>query len=120
MIAENDRVKICRFTNYNYNFDKQTGFFARWGKTKEEDPKYSPVGPEILDLEISEICHGINGTPCKFCYKSNTGTGKNMSFETFKTIFCKMPKTLTQIAFGIGSITEPVYLRRKIRYKNLL
>jgi len=37
------------------------------------------------------------------CYKSNTPNGKNMSFDTFKTIMDKMGKQLTQIAFGADS-----------------
>jgi radical SAM protein with 4Fe4S-binding SPASM domain len=68
-----------------------------------------PVGPEIADIEISTVCNGIGKSmetrkPCSWCYKTNTGVGENMSFETFKTIFAKFPKTLTQIAFGIGDI----------------
>ena len=34
------------------------------------------------------------------CYKSNSPNGKYMSFETFRDIFDKMPKSITQIAFG--------------------
>jgi len=93
-------IKKVRTPNYNYNFNVKNGLFARWGSTLEDDPEYSPLGPEILDLEISTICDG----GCSFCYKTNTEVGDNMSFETFKTIFHKIPKNLTQIAFGIGSL----------------
>ena len=94
---------------YNLVFDRVTGFLARWGNTQDENPAFSPVGPEIADIEISTVCHGIgktmeNRVPCSWCYKSNTGTGENMSFDTFKTVFGKFPRTLTQIAFGIGDI----------------
>lgn len=85
---------------YNYIFNYATGFFMRWGKTLEEDPEYSPFGPEILDIEISTKCS--NG--CSFCYKSNTDSGSYMTLETFKNIFKTFPKLLTQIAFGIGDI----------------
>ena len=97
-------IKKVRSSEYNFDFNTITGDFARWGKTlkNEDDPIMAPA-PEILDIEVSTICHGL-GTPCKFCYKSNTGVGKNMSFLTFKDIFDKMPMTLTQIAFGIGDI----------------
>lgn len=47
-----------------------------------------------------------NGILVHNCYKSNLPTNKkNMSFETFKTIFDKMTKNkfLTQIAFGVDS-----------------
>lgn len=89
--------------DYNYFFNKKTGFFARWGKTKDDDPDYSPFGPEIADIEVTTKCDGINGKVCSFCYKANTPNGINMSFETFKGIFDKLPNTLTQIAFGADS-----------------
>jgi hypothetical protein len=102
-IIESPKKKALISEHYNYVFDKETGFFARWGKTKEEDPDFSPFGPEILDLEIdSGECLGN----CKFCYKCN-GSGvpsKHMSLEDFKTLLEKMPKTLTQIALGITNI----------------
>lgn len=106
-LLENKNKKIFKSNNYNFIFDKNSGFFARWGKTKEEDPQYSPFGPEIADIEISTICHGVEGVgPCRFCYKNNIGYGKNMSLDTFKKLFHKLPKTITQIAFGIGDINS--------------
>ena len=101
---EKPKVKVFKSEKYNYFFDTESGFFARWGKDKKDDPEYSPFGCEICDMEISTICHGIDNKPCSWCYKSNTGKGQNMSFDTFKKIFHKLPKTLTQIAFGIGDI----------------
>lgn len=103
-ILENSSHKLLRSPVVNYDFNKNNGFMATWGATEEENPNYSPVGPFIADIEISTICHGINNRPCKFCYKSNTGVGTNMSLETFKTIFHKLGRQLTQIAFGIGDI----------------
>jgi hypothetical protein len=106
-IIENSKLKFCKSLDYNYVFNKEDGFFARWGKTKEDDPNYAPA-PEIADIEVTTKCNGvtgINGKPsvCKFCYKSNTANGHNMSFETFKNIFHKLPINLTQIAFGADS-----------------
>lgn len=101
-------IKRCVSPDYNYHFNTKTGEFHRWGKTLEDDPVCGPV--EICDLEVSDICDGIPdigsdvAVPCSFCYKSNTRVGNNMSFDTFKTIFDKLPKTLTQIAFGIGNL----------------
>jgi hypothetical protein len=97
-------MKRVRTPEYNYDFNPETGMFRRWGSYKKDDPLYSPIGPEIADIEISTICHGINGIPCPHCYKSNSGIGSNMSLETFKIVFSKLPKNVTQIAFGIGDI----------------
>lgn len=99
-IAEDKNVKVIRSQDYNYNFNKNNGYFERWGKNKKDDPQFSPFGPEILDIEVTTKCAGPGGKLCGFCYKSNTPNGKNMSLETFKTILHKMPKTLTQVAFG--------------------
>jgi MoaA/NifB/PqqE/SkfB family radical SAM enzyme len=92
-------IKTYKSTDYNYIFNTNTGLFMRWGNTLENDPEYSPIGPEILDIEVSEQC--TKG--CKMCYKSNVATGRNMSVETFKNIIDKMP-TILQIAIGIGDI----------------
>ena len=99
-ITERKNLKFVKSPEYNYIFNQKDGFFARWGKTKADDPQFSQFGPELLDIEISTICS--NG--CSWCYKSNTSTGKNMSFSTFKKILDKIPRNLTQIAFGIGDI----------------
>lgn len=104
VIRQQGHVKKLSSDEYHYVFNTITGAFARWGHTMDQDPTWSPFGPEIADIEISTICHGIEGNPCRFCYKSNTGKGQNMSLEDFKTIFSKFPPTLTQIAFGIGDI----------------
>jgi hypothetical protein len=113
LLAENKNLKVLRSKNYNYSFNKTSGFFARWGEVTSDDPDFSPFGPEILDIEVTTICKGVpslNGkkTPCSFCYKSNTPNGKNMSFEKFKAILDKFPvvngvPVLTQIAFGADS-----------------
>ena len=97
-------IRSCRTKGYNWDFDTVTGFFSRWGKTQDDNPSFSPLGPEILDLEISTICHGTERGPCRFCYKSNTPQGKSMSLKQFKTVLNRMPSNLTQIAFGIGDV----------------
>lgn len=110
-VYNTDKLRICKSDDYNYVFDKVTGYFARWGKTKEDDPQVAPM-PEILDIEVTTICKGVPSIdkdgkptpkrPCTFCYKSNTAKGTNMSFETFKIILDKMPWIL-QVAFGADS-----------------
>jgi len=100
-VHETGRVKIFRSPKYNYNFDKVTGYFERWGGMLEEDPQEAPA-PEIMDLEISK--HGCPDA-CNFCYKNNkTSAPINMTLKTFEKLLAKMPRSLTQIAFGIGGI----------------
>lgn len=97
-VIETPKSKHVRSENYNFDFDKKSGFFARWGKTMDDDPQ---VGlPEIADIEITTKCTGPAGKLCKFCYKANTPNGANMTIETYKKILDKLPKSVTQIAFG--------------------
>lgn len=99
IIAQEGKYRICRSKFYSYNMNMETGEFARWGITPEHDPKAAPF-PEILDLEVTEICNGPNNKPCSFCYHSNVGhRGRNMTLNQFKNIIDKMP-FLTQCALG--------------------
>jgi len=111
-ISENEEFKMLSSSRYNYVFDKATGFFCRWGKDKAEDPVWCEYGPEILDIEVSTVC----SRACSWCYKSNNHQGKNMSFDIFKSILDKIPNTLTQVAFGIGSIDANKDLWKMMKY----
>jgi radical SAM protein with 4Fe4S-binding SPASM domain len=110
------KLRFVATPGYNTIFNYVNGAFARWGNTISEDPYFSPLGPEILDLEVSTICHGIKGQPCPWCYKANSAKGQNMTFESFRAIFDKMPPNLTQIAFGIGDIDSNPDLWRMFEY----
>lgn len=118
-IRHNDRLAlywtdkdhcVCRSENYNWQMNMKTGHFQRWGKTLKDNPSFSPFGPELLDIEISTICHGIEDvktgkrTPCSHCYKTASPRGKNMSLDTFKEIFGKINYNCRQIAFGAGDL----------------
>ena len=94
-IIENENQRIVQSEHYNTVFNKQTGLFMRWGKTKEEDPIMSPL-PEILDLEISQgKCSG----KCPECYKCNGDVEEvhNLSFDDFRKIFHNIAKTVVEI-----------------------
>lgn len=121
VIYDKDKqIKLARSKNYNYSFNTKNGQFIRWGNTKDDNPDFGPL--EIMDMEVSTKCEGIPfpgktvPVPCKFCYKGNTKRGTNMSFETFKTIFDKLPTTLTQIAFGIGGLESNPDLMKMMEY----
>jgi MoaA/NifB/PqqE/SkfB family radical SAM enzyme len=103
-------IKTFESPELNYSFNLKNGYTEVWGKTKEEDPPFSPYGSLIADIEITTKCSGIggNGTLCPYCYKSNLHDGQNMSFETFKEIIQKINvhEQLQQVAFGLGSTAE--------------
>jgi MoaA/NifB/PqqE/SkfB family radical SAM enzyme len=103
-----DTIKYFHSPNYNYSFDLKTGLFKRWGTSLADDPDFSPFGPEIADIEISEICYGVHGKHCPYCYKSNTSQGRTMPLDTFKKVIKAINRynTLTQVAFGLGSTGE--------------
>ena len=106
IILDSPDTKSLRSGIVNWDFDKKTGAMTTWGKTYGDDPEYSPFGPTIADIEITTVCEGPAGVPCSFCYKGNTKRGTNMSLDTFKKVFNKLPNTLTQIAFGADATLE--------------
>ena len=63
----------------------------------EDEPIKAPM-PEIVDIEISELCTG----GCSWCYKSNLANGRNMTLETFKQVLDLFTPFVTQVALGIG------------------
>lgn len=104
-IMDAKTVKVGMGEDYNFVFDKVNGDFKRFGKTFEDDPEFSPIGPEIWDCECTTSCQGVPGKdgivrPCIFCYKSNTPNGKNLSLGNFKRMIDLFPKALGQVAFG--------------------
>ena len=107
-VIDGTKWKALQSKNCNYLFNRETGLHAVWGKTKDEDPTYSPYGPFILDIEVTTKCSGVGGKLCPACYKSNTCKGDNMSLDTFKRILdaININNTLTQLAFGLGSTGE--------------
>ena len=56
-MSNDNNFKVINTPTYNYKFNKVDGYFCRWGKTKDDDPIYAPLGPEIVDIEISTICN---------------------------------------------------------------
>jgi len=115
VLRDSKNFKALISDKVNYSFDKNNGNMAVWGKTKEEDPDFSPYGNFILDIEITTKCKGprrkdengiLRHALCNFCYKSNTPDGKNMSLDMFKNILDRMPPVLTQIAFGADAQAE--------------
>lgn len=94
-VVESFHGKLLYSENANYTFNIKDGQMITWGRTIDEDAEKFPA-PTIADIEITTICNG----GCSFCYKSNTTNGTYMTLDTFKQLFNKLPKSITQIAFG--------------------
>lgn len=99
-IRETENKKLLRSENFNYNFDKVTGYYEQWGKTLEDDPQRCEFGPIIADIEISDGCEGPASKICSFCYKASTPGSNNMTLEQYKTVLDKLGPQLTQVALG--------------------
>jgi MoaA/NifB/PqqE/SkfB family radical SAM enzyme len=104
-VFDNGKCKVVKSEGYNSYFDKVNGMFIRYGKDKDDNLIMAPSW-EILDWELSTKCNNI-GICNQFCYKSNTGDGKTISFDQFKMTFDKL-KSMNpiwhQVAYGIGSL----------------
>ena len=106
-VYEDDKYKLIRSKDYNYNFNKENGMFIRWGEALDIDPDICPWGMEIADIEL--VAGGqCSGCKQKYCYKRNYEDTpiRNMGLENFKKIFSKLPKTVNTIAFGITDISK--------------
>lgn len=67
-IFERGPEKLIASEDYHLLFNRETGFTARWGKNPQDDPNFSPIGPELLDIEISTTC----SKGCKWCAPAGT------------------------------------------------
>ncbi len=61
-------IKVCKSPFYNYIFRTSDGFFLRYGRDENDDPKFSPFGPELLDIEVSTVCDA----KCTWCSPAGT------------------------------------------------
>ena len=94
-------IKNMTSNGFNYRYNMESGLHMQWGENYDHDPQRCNFGPIIADIEVTSKCGGPGGRVCSFCYKSNTAhKGMHMTLQDFKTVFDKLPPTLTQIAFG--------------------
>lgn len=95
-------LKVLKTPKYNYVFNRKTGFFARWGETLEDNPEYSACGPEILDIEISTICH----KGCNFCSPTGTKVNTQNGSKSIENII------VGDCVYSVGgNITNKPYLK---------
>ena len=81
-------LKVIRYKKLGYtsSFNPGTGFFARIPDKGEEDPFWSPHGPELMDISITNWCD----QQCSFCYRSSNKHGKHMALAVDVKICSKV------------------------------
>ena len=104
------KYKLFSSADYNSVFSFVDGTLMRWGSTVDEDPVWSPFGPEIVEIEISTVCH----RGCGFCYKENNARGHNMAYSTFESIIHMLPPTVNQVTLAVGDIDANPELSRML------
>lgn len=95
-------LKAIRYNGLGYTsyFNSDTGFFARIPDKGKQDPFWSPHGPELMDISITNWCD----KECAFCYKSSTVLGKHMAFSDYKNVIDQAASMGTfQVALGGGN-----------------
>lgn len=95
-------LKVNRYQSLGYSsfFNSDTGFFARVPDKGKTDPFWSPHGPELMDISITNWCD----KGCPFCYKESTPRGHHMQLSDYKRIIDQAAEMGTfQVALGGGN-----------------
>jgi len=54
LYKEDSKVKAFLSDSFNFVYDKETCTSMKWGKTKDENPAFNPIGPEKVFLYVGE------------------------------------------------------------------
>jgi radical SAM protein with 4Fe4S-binding SPASM domain len=95
-------LKVIRYKSLGYTsfFNPDTGFFARVPDKGKKEPFWSPHGPELIDISITNWCD----KGCEFCYKSSTKHGEHMAIDDYKRVIDQAVEMRTfQVALGGGN-----------------
>jgi MoaA/NifB/PqqE/SkfB family radical SAM enzyme len=81
-------------------WDPKTGLFIRGDLPDGTRPEWSPKGPDLADIHITDYCPMF----CSYCYReSDPNKSTHMSVLDFRNILISMLGTVNQIAIGGGS-----------------
>ncbi len=86
--------------HYGVCFNSKTGFFARLPKPGHDDPFWSPHGPEMLDISVTNWCDHECGT----CYRASGRDGTHMAIADYEEILRQARDVgVLQVALGGGN-----------------
>lgn len=92
-------LKRYKESSYIILFDKENGTFIREG-TNHKDPFWNEIGPELLDISITNYCE----RDCAFCYRASHKNGIFISIEDYEYIIKQASEIGTlQVALGGGN-----------------
>jgi radical SAM protein with 4Fe4S-binding SPASM domain len=92
-------LRYCIESNYHIIFNKNNGSFVRFGENNV-DPFYNVIGPELLDISLSNFCE----RECNFCYRKSNKNGQFMPFDDYKIIMKQAEEVgVLQVALGGGN-----------------
>ena len=95
-------LRITRYKEEHYStfFNPNTGFFARVEEPGHKEPFWSPQGPELLDISITNWCD----KGCALCYRKSDEAGNHMSINDYENIMRQSQKMhVLQVALGGGN-----------------
>ncbi|MGR7776605.1 radical SAM/SPASM domain-containing protein [Klebsiella aerogenes] len=95
-------LKAIRYKKLGYCtfFNSKTGFFARVPEKGQQEPFWSPHGPELMDISITNWCD----KGCSFCYKSSSKRGAHMALNDYKNVIDQAADMgVFQVALGGGN-----------------
>ncbi|MEK3738806.1 radical SAM protein [Paenibacillus sp. FSL F4-0122] len=112
-------IRNCKESGYILGFDKEEGTFIRYGK-EGSDPFYNKVGPELLDIAITNYCE----RGCYFCYRASNRHGYSMRLEDYELVMEQAEKSgVLQVALGGGNPNQhPQFIQilQKTREHNIV
>ncbi|WP_196605401.1 radical SAM protein [Pectinatus haikarae] len=92
-------LKKYQDSQYIILFDKESGKLIRQG-TDNVEPFWNVVGPELLDVSITNYCEKM----CDFCYRASNRDGTFMSLDDYRIIIEQAADIgVLQIALGGGN-----------------
>ena len=108
-------MKVRKYNDLGYTtfFNPRTGFFARVEDKGKPEPFWSPYGPELMDISITNWCD----KECTFCYRNSSKTGKHMSLEDYKKLIDSAKDMgVFQVALGGGNPNQHPDFIEILRY----
>ncbi len=95
-------MRVHRYKDLGYTtfFNPKTGFFARKEDSGKPEPFWSPHGPELMDISITNWCD----KGCSFCYKKSSKNGCHMSLDDYRRVIDEAKLMgVFQVALGGGN-----------------